>query len=122
MSTTKLVPIVKNDNEGFKAKDNWEVDDSLAKTSMLHHMKDNIILLFGDNETAKKLIEALEAKYGSRPNTHVQLLLDKFNSTRINEGDHINTMELLAKKMADVDNSVSNKMQVTTILNSLLPS
>lgn len=126
MSTTKLVPIVKNDNEGFKAKDNWEVDDSLAKTSMLHHMKDNIILLFGDNETAKELIKALEAKYGPRPDTHVQLLLDKFNSTRINEGDyigdHINTMELLAKKMVDVDNSVSNKMQVTTILNSLLPS
>ena len=67
-------------------------------------------------------MEALEAKYGPRYDTHVQLLLDKFNSTRINEGDHINTMELLAKKMADVDNSVSNKMQVTTILNSLLPS
>ena len=44
--------------------DNWEVDDSLAKASMLHHMKDNIIPLFEDKETAKELLEALEAKYG----------------------------------------------------------
>ena len=117
MSTTKLAPIVKNDNEGIKAKDNWEVGDSLAKTSMLP--------LFEDNETAKELMEALEAKYGPRYDTHVQLLLDKFNSTRMNEGDCIgdhNTMELLAKKPADANNSVSDKMQVTTILYSLPPS
>ena len=42
LSTTKLIPINKNDNEGIKVKDNWEVDDSLAKASMLYHMKDNI--------------------------------------------------------------------------------
>ena len=100
--------------------DNWEVDDSLAKASMLHHMKDNIIPLFEDKETAKELLEALEAKYGPRSDTHVQLLLDKFNSTRMNEGDytgdHINTMELLAKELADADNLVLDKMLVTTIL------
>ena len=78
---TKLAPIVKNDNEGIKTKDNSEVGDSLAKTSMLP--------LFEDNETAKELMEALEAKYGPRYDTHVQLLLDKFNSTRMNEGDYI---------------------------------
>ena len=37
-------------------------------------------------------------------------------------GDHINTMELLAKELADVDDFVLNKMQVTTIFNSLPPS
>ena len=114
MSTTKPIPIDKNDNEGIKVKDNWEVDDSLAKASMLHYMKDNIIPLFEDKETAKELLEALEAKYGPRSDTHVQLLLDKFNSTRMNEGDyigdHINTMELLVKELADADNPVSNKM------------
>ena len=46
LSTTKPIPIDKNDNQGIKAKVNWEVDDSLAKASMLHHMKDNIIPLF----------------------------------------------------------------------------
>ena len=46
LSITKLIPINKNDNEGIKVKDNWEVDDSLAKASMLYHMKDNIIPLF----------------------------------------------------------------------------
>ena len=126
LSTTKPVPINKNDNEGIKARDNGEVDDSLAKASMLHHMKDNIIPLFEDKEIAKELMVALESKYGPRSETHVQLLLDKFNNTRMNEGDyigdHINTMELLAKELADVDDFVSNKMQVTTIFNSLPPS
>ena len=126
LSTTKPVPINKNDNEGIKARDNWEVDDSLAKASMLHHMKDNIIPLFEDKEIAKELMVALEAKYGPRSDTHVKLLLDKFNNTRMNEGDyigdHINTMELLAKELADVDDFVLNKMQVTTIFNSLPPS
>ena len=51
---TKLAPIVKNDNEGIKTKDNSEVGDSLAKTSMLP--------LFEDNETAKELMEAEEGK------------------------------------------------------------
>ena len=113
MSTTKPIPIDKNDNEGIKVKDNWEVDDSLAKASMLHHMKDNIIPSFEDKETAKELLEALEAKYGPRSDTHVQLLLDKFNSTRMNEGDyigdHINTMELLAKELTNANYPVSNK-------------
>ena len=81
LSTTKLIAIDKNDNERIKVKDNWEVDNSLAKASMLYHMKDNIIPLFENKETAKELMEALEAKYGPRSNTHVQLLLDKFNST-----------------------------------------
>ena len=37
-------------------------------------------------------------------------------------GDHINTMELLAKELADANNPMSDKMQVTTILYSLPPS
>ena len=93
---------------------------------MLHHIKDNILPLFENKETAKELMEAFEAKYGPRSDTHVQLLLDKFNSTRMNEGDyigdHINTMELLAKELANANNPASEKMQVTTILNSLPPS
>ena len=37
-------------------------------------------------------------------------------------GDHINTMDFLAKELANADNPVLNKMQVTTILNILLSS
>ena len=37
-------------------------------------------------------------------------------------GDHINTMELLAKELANANNLVLDKMLVTTILNSLPPS
>lgn len=90
-STIKPVPIDKNDNEEIKFKDKWEVDDSLAKVFMLHHMEDNIIPLFEVKEIAKRLMEALETKYRPRSDTHVQLLLDKkkFSSTHMNEGDYI---------------------------------
>ena len=82
--------------------------------------------MFEDKETAKGLIEVLEPKYGPKFDTHVQLLLDKFNSTSINEGDYIggriNIVELLAKELVDADNSVSYKIQVITVLNSPQPS
>ena len=82
--------------------------------------------MFEDKETAKGLMEVLEAKYGPKSDTRVQLLLDKFNGMSINEGDyiggHINIVELLSKELADTDNSVSYKIQVITVLNSLPPS
>lgn len=40
LSKPKPEPI--NDNDGVKAREKWEVDHSLAKASMLHHMKKNI--------------------------------------------------------------------------------
>jgi hypothetical protein len=54
---------------------------------MLHHMKDNIIPLFEERPTAKEMMDALETKYGCRSDTQIQLLLDKFNNTKMNEGD-----------------------------------
>ncbi|XP_028119398.1 uncharacterized protein LOC114316901 [Camellia sinensis] len=89
-------------------------------------MKDNIIPLFEEHETAKLLIEALESKYGVRSDTQIQLLLDKYNNTRMSDndsvGDYANQMELMAKELSNVDHPLSDKMQVTTILNSLLLS
>jgi len=40
-------------------------------------MKDNIIHLFEGNGTKKRMMEALEKKYDPKPDTHIQLLLDK---------------------------------------------
>uniref|UniRef100_A0A2N9FF63 CCHC-type domain-containing protein n=1 Tax=Fagus sylvatica TaxID=28930 RepID=A0A2N9FF63_FAGSY len=93
---------------------------------MLHHMKDNIIPLFERKDNAKDMMDALETKYGCRSDTQIQLLLDKFNNIKMNEGDivgdHVNQLELIAKELADVGHTLSDKMQVIVVLNSLPPS
>uniref|UniRef100_A0A2N9F1D3 CCHC-type domain-containing protein n=1 Tax=Fagus sylvatica TaxID=28930 RepID=A0A2N9F1D3_FAGSY len=90
---------------------------------MLHHMKDNIIPLFEERPTAKEIMDALETKYGCRSDTQIQLLLDKFNNIKMNEGDaigdHVNQLKLIAKELADAGHTLSDKMQVTIVLNSL---
>ena len=37
-------------------------------------------------------------------------------------GDHVNQLELIAKELADAGHTLSEKMQVTVVLNSLPPS
>jgi hypothetical protein len=54
--------------------------------------------------------------------THTTLL-DKYNCSCMSEGDNVgefvNQMELTAKELANAGHPVTDKMQVTTILNSL---
>ena len=124
LSTTKLG---QSDNQEIeKLRKKWDKDDALAKASMLHHMKDNIIPLFKERLTAKEIMDALEMKYGCRFDTQIQLLLDKFNNIKMNAGDvvgdHMNQLELIAKKLADAEHTLSDKMQVIVVLNSLPPS
>ena len=109
-----------------KLRKKWDEDDALAKASMLHHMKDNIIHLFEERTMAKDMMDALETKYWCRSDTRIQLLQDKFNNIMMNEGDvvgdHVNQLELIAKELADAGHTLSDKMQVTVVLNSLPPS
>ena len=124
MSTTKSDQ--SDDQETEKLRKKWDEDDALAKVSMLCHMKDNIIPLFEEMTTAKDMMDALKTKYWCRSNTRIQLLLDKFNNIKMNEGDvvrdHVNQLELIAKELADAGHTLSDKMQVTVVLNSLPPS
>ncbi|XP_028116268.1 uncharacterized protein LOC114314035 [Camellia sinensis] len=110
-----------DDSNWFQRK--WIEDDAMAKATMLHNMKDNIIPLFEEHETARQLMEALESKYGVRSNTQIQLLLDKYNNTRMSDndsvGDHVNLMKLIGKELSNAGHFLSNKMQVTIILSSL---
>ena len=106
-----------------KKQEKWEEDDLMARATLLHNMKDNIIPLFEGHESAKQMMEALEAKYGPRSDTHMQLLLDKYNCSRMSEtdnvGEFVNQMELIPKELANVSHLVTDKIQVTTILNRL---
>uniref|UniRef100_A0A2N9HAA9 CCHC-type domain-containing protein n=1 Tax=Fagus sylvatica TaxID=28930 RepID=A0A2N9HAA9_FAGSY len=120
------MPDQSDDQETEKLRKKWDEDDALAKASMLYHMKDNIIRLFKERPTAKEMMDALETKYGCRSDTQIQLLLDKFNNIKMNEGDvvgdHVNQLELIAKELVDAGHTLSNKMQVNIVLNSLPPS
>ena len=111
-----------NDGEAKKKHEKWEEGDLMARATLLHNMKDNIIPLFEGHESAKQMMEALEAKYGPRSDTHMQLLLDKYNCSCMSECDNlsefVNQMELIAKKLANAGHLVIDKMQVTIILNS----
>ena len=124
LSTAK--PDQSDDQETKKLRNKWDEDDALAKALMLHHMKDNIIPLFEEKPTAKDMMDTLETKYRCRSDTQIRLLLDKFNNIKMNEGDavgdHVNQLELIAKELANVGHTLSDKMQVTVVLNSLPPS
>ena len=112
LSITK--PDQSDDQETKKLRNKWDEDDALAKASMLHHMKDNIIPLFKERPTAKEMMDALETKYRCRFDTQIQQLLDKFNNIKMNEGDvvgdHVNQLELIAKELADAGHTFSDKM------------
>jgi hypothetical protein len=123
LTTSRPEIIEENDGYAVKKREKWMEDDLMARATLLHSMKDNIIPLFEGHETTKEIMDALEEKYGPRSDTHIQLLLDKYNSTRMNEddyvGDFVNQMELIAKELAYAGHPISDKMQVTTILNGL---
>ena len=100
-------------------------DDLMTRATLLHSMKDNIKPHFEGHESTKEIMEALEEKYGPRSDTHMHLLLDKYNSACMSEDDYmgnfLNQMELIAKEHAYAGHPISDKMQVTTILKNGLP-
>lgn len=89
-------------------------------------MQDELIPLFEDYKIAKEMMKALQAKYSAKYQTHVQLLLEKINGIYTKEGNdavnHGNNMTLLAKELSFLSNTITNKMQVSMVLNSLPPS
>jgi hypothetical protein len=64
-------------------------DDLMARATLFHNIKDNIIPLFEGHEITKDMIEALDKKYGLRFDTYIQLLLDKYNNARMSEDDYV---------------------------------
>ena len=64
-------------------------DDLMAGATLLHNMKENLIPLFEEFDTTKSMMEALNQKYGPRSDTHIQLLLNKYNNARMEENDYI---------------------------------
>ncbi|KAM2213096.1 hypothetical protein ACFX1S_023316 [Malus domestica] len=68
-------------------------------------------------------MDVLEKKYGPKSQTYIQLLLEKYNGTKMEETDsmvdHITKMEVMAKDLANAGHPVSDQMQVSVLLGSL---
>jgi hypothetical protein len=74
--TSRPTLVEENDGDAVKKREKWMKDDLMARATLLHSMKDNIIHLFEGYETAKEIMDALEEKYGPRSDTHIQLSLN----------------------------------------------
>ena len=117
-------PELDGENDADIIKQEKKLEDYLmARATLFHNMNDNIIPHFEERETGKGMIEALDQKYGPISNTQIQLLLNKYNNARMEEkdyiGDYVNQMERVAKEVSNASHPMSDKIQVTTILNSL---
>ncbi|KAM1500447.1 hypothetical protein ACFX10_023002 [Malus domestica] len=101
----------------------WVEDNELAKATILNYMEDKLIPLYEEYDSAKEIMDVLEKKYGPKSQTYIQLLLEKYNGTKMEETDsmvdHITKMEVMAKDLANAGHPVSDQMQVSVLLGSL---
>ncbi|KAI9181929.1 hypothetical protein LWI28_020149 [Acer negundo] len=86
-------------------------------------MQDELIPLYEGFDTARKIMDMLEDKYGPKSETYIQLLLEQFNALKMFENDsmvdHILKLEIIAKDLSNAGHEISDIMQVSTLLNSL---
>ncbi|KAK0606530.1 hypothetical protein LWI29_000218 [Acer saccharum] len=86
-------------------------------------MQDELIPLYEGFDTARKIMDMLEDKYGPKSETYIQLLLEQFNALKMSENDsmvdHILKLEIIAKDLSNAGHEISDKMQVSTLSNSL---
>ncbi|XP_031487910.1 uncharacterized protein LOC116255930 [Nymphaea colorata] len=110
-------------NEERRTYEAFETDNLMAKTIMSAFMKDDLIKVFEDSSIAKEMFDFISSKYNTTTTMHIQLLLEQYNSYKMNEPakmvDHVIKMLVMAKDLAVVGNVISDNMLISTILNSL---
>ncbi|KAK4845445.1 hypothetical protein QYF36_005192 [Acer negundo] len=78
-------------------------------------MQDELIPLYEGFDTARKIMDMLEDKYGPKSETYIQLLLEQFNALKMSENDsmldHILKLEIIAKDLSNAGHEISDKMQ-----------
>ena len=102
------------------------LDDKKARIFMLMFMEDNLIKFFESKETSNELWKAIKEKYDTTTEVNTQLLLHRYNTCKMQEGDsvieHVNKMIVMGKDLSTAGTEILKKMQVATILNSLSAS
>eukprot|EP00268_Persea_americana_P065323 TRINITY_DN8699_c0_g2_i1.p1 TRINITY_DN8699_c0_g2~~TRINITY_DN8699_c0_g2_i1.p1 ORF type:complete len:117 (-),score=8.83 TRINITY_DN8699_c0_g2_i1:1041-1391(-) len=90
---------------------------------MLTFLEPNIEMLFEEHKTVKEMFEAISTIYSSSSDIYVQMLIEKYNSSKMLNSesvvDYRNKMTVIAKALATLGNLIPERMQVSTTLNSL---
>ncbi|KAF7154487.1 hypothetical protein RHSIM_Rhsim01G0134100 [Rhododendron simsii] len=98
-------------------------DDKTARHIMLTFMEPDIEILFEEYAHAKTMFDAISNAYRATSETYIQLLMERFTGTEMKEDenviDHVNKLSVIAKELATLDNPLPDRLQVSTILQSL---
>ena len=98
-------------------------DDKTTRNILLKFMEPDIEILFEEYTHAKTMFDAIIEAYRASSETCIQLLIERFNGTMMNESDnvieHVNKMLVIAKELIVLGNPILDKMQMSTILHSL---
>ena len=96
-------------------------DNKLARDDMLTFMEPDVEMLFEEHKIAKVTFDAISATYSSSSEFYVQMLIEKYNSSKMLDSesvvDHINKMAVIAKELATLGNLIPERMQVSTTLS-----
>ena len=107
----------------IKKQKKWKIDDKKARSLIFMFMEDSLINFFETYDTTQSLWNVLKEKYDKTTEINTQLLLQKYNSCKMQEEqsvvEHVNNMVVMAKDLSIVGIPILKKLQVAIILNSL---
>jgi hypothetical protein len=107
-------PTDKSTEQEKKDHNKFIEDDQLARATLLTFMQDDLIRVFEDFDTAKRMMDEVRKKYDMTSETHIQLLQKQHNSCKMNESDnvinHVNRMLVMAKDLAIAENDILERM------------
>ena len=110
------IPTPPPENANVVAKRMYEKhleDDKTTRNILLTFMEPDIEILFKEYAHAKTMFDAITEAYRASSKTYIQLLIERFNGTMMNESDnvieHVNKMSIIAKELAILGNPIPDK-------------
>ena len=101
----------------------WTKDNKRARIFMLGSMTDSLVAEYESEQIARKIMGKLEKDFGDVSLVKVLNLVNRFFSTKMNEGvsvnDHINKLSVLVEELKVAGYPFQEKVQVMVVLNSL---
>jgi hypothetical protein len=103
--------------------ENWAKDNKKARVFMLGSMSDSLAAEYESERNAQKIMGRLEKDFGDISLVKVLNLVNRFLSTKMNEGasvnEHINKLSVLGEELKIAGYAFQEEVQVMVVLNSL---
>ena len=103
--------------------ENWAKDNKKARVFMLGSMSDSLAAEYESERNAQKIMGRLEKDFGDISLVKVLSLVNRFLSTKMNEGasvnEHINKLSVLGEELKIAGYPFQEEVQVMVVLNSL---